>query len=100
GDVREGERRFEMVVKVDHGYDGDLQALAAIPLRARTGQLVPLGDVADLRFETGPALVNRDKLSRRLVVEFNVRGRDLVSTVEEVQGRLAAELALPDGYRV
>jgi len=99
GEVREGERRFPMVVKVDHGYSGDLRALATIPLRAPGGQLVPLGDVADLHFETGPSLVNRDKLSRRLIVEFNVRGRDLVSTVEAAQAAVAAKLELPPGYR-
>ena len=100
GVILEGERRFDMMVKVDHGYEGDLRALASLPLRARTGQLVPLGDVATLNFQPGPALVNREDQSRRIVVEFNVRGRDLVSVVEEVQATLRDRLTLPTGYRV
>jgi len=100
GVVLEGERRFDMMVRVDHGYTGDLRALAALPLRANTGQLVPLGDVASLEFHRGPALVNRDKQSRRVVVEFNVRGRDMVSVVADAQARVRAEVTLPPGYRV
>jgi cobalt-zinc-cadmium resistance protein CzcA len=99
GEVLEGDRRFEVVLKLDHRYDGDLGAIRALPLRASSGQLVPLGDVAEVRFETGPALVNRDKQSRRIIVELNVRGRDLVSTVADAQAALA-DLELPLGYRV
>jgi cobalt-zinc-cadmium resistance protein CzcA len=100
GVVLEGERRFDMMLRVDHGFTGDLRALAALPLRAQTGQLVPLGDVAELVFRRGPALVNRDKQSRRVVIEFNVRGRDMVSVVHDVQARIAETIALPAGYRV
>ncbi len=100
GVVLEGERRFDMTVKFDHGFAGDLSVLQTLPLRARTGEMVPLGDVATLRFESGPALVNREKQSRRLIVEFNVRGRDLVSTVEEVQAAVRGGVALPVGYRI
>ncbi len=100
GTILEGERRFGMMVRVDHRYHGDLRALAALPLRGPSGQLVPLGDVATLGFVPGPALVNRDKQSRRIVVEFNVRGRDLVSVVEDVQAALQGGLQLPPGYRI
>jgi cobalt-zinc-cadmium resistance protein CzcA len=98
-EVLEGERRFDMIVKFDHGFTGDLATLSAIPLRARAGNIVPLGDVATLHYTTGPVLVNRDKQSRRVIVEFNVRGRDLVSTVHDAQAALAG-LELPVGYRV
>jgi cobalt-zinc-cadmium resistance protein CzcA len=98
-EVLEGERRFDMMVKFDHGFAGDLATLSAIPLRARSGQIVPLGDVATLHYTTGPVLVNRDKQSRRVIVEFNVRGRDLVSTVHDAQAALVG-LELPVGYRV
>src|SRR5262249_48467849 len=60
GEVMEGERRFGVVVKTRHEFAGDLEALAALPLRAVTGQVVPLGDVAELRFSTGPAQVSRE----------------------------------------
>ena len=100
GRILEGERRFSMMVKLDHHFEGDLKALATLPLRGSTGQFVPLGDVARLELRRGPSMVNRDKQSRRIVVEFNVRGRDLVSVVEDAQAALSAGLTLPPGYRV
>ena len=60
---------------------------APLPLKSTCGQIVPLGDVAELALEHGPAQVSRDNQSRRLTVEFNVRGRDLVSAVEEARAR-------------
>ncbi len=99
GEVLEGERRFGLVVKLGYAFEGDLEVLRALPLKSMTGQIVPLGDVAELSFATGPAEVNRAKQSRRLVIEFNVRGRDLVSVVGDAQSRVQRELALPTGYR-
>ena len=100
GEVLEGERRFGIFIKTAHGFDGDLAPLRSMPLRSVSGQIVPLGDVADLSFVTGPAQVSRADQSRRLTVEFNVRGRDLLSVVEDAQNALARELSLPPGYRV
>jgi len=100
GVVFEGERRFSMKVKTAAPFDGDLDALAALPLRAVNGQIVPLGDVASLEFVEGPVQVNREKLARRLVVEFNVRGRDLVSVVREAQAAVRQHAQPAAGYRV
>jgi heavy metal efflux system protein len=99
GDVLEGERRFGIVVKTDHGYQGDPAALQALPLIALSGQVVPLGDVASISYFTGPAEINREAQSRRIMVEFNVRGRDLLSVVNEVK-RATGRVAMPTGYRV
>ena len=100
GFVLEGERRFGLMIKSRHGYAGDLAALRTLPLKSVSGQIVPLGDVAELRFTEGPVQISREKQSRRLTVEFNVRGRDLVSVVAEAQAAVAAAGALPVGYRV
>jgi cobalt-zinc-cadmium resistance protein CzcA len=100
GDVLEGERRFEIAVKTAHGYAGDLAALENLPLRSLSGQAVSLGDVASLSFATGPAQISRDAQSRRLTVEFNVRGRDLLSVVGDVERAVAQAVALLVGYRV
>ena len=111
GTVFEGDRRFGLVVKMGQMNEkdqaaerdqasGGLDALRAMPLKSTTGQVVPLGDVAEVRIEQGPALVNREQLSRRLTVEFNVRGRDLVSVVEAAQATVAREVVLPPGYRI
>jgi heavy metal efflux system protein len=100
GDVLEAERRFGIVVKTDHGYDGDLSVISALPLRSVSGQVVPLGDVAKLRFATGPAQISRDSQSRRITVEFNVEGRDLLSVVRDAQAAVAREVKVPTGYRI
>jgi cobalt-zinc-cadmium resistance protein CzcA len=99
GEVLEQERRFAIAVKTDHGFDGDLAPLLALPLRSLSGQVVPLGDVAELFFTTGPAQVSRESQSRRITVELNVRGRDLQSVVEDAQAAVAAAVKLPTGYR-
>jgi heavy metal efflux system protein len=99
GEVLEGERRFTIAVKTAHGFEGELAPLLALPLRSVSGQIVPLGDVAELLFTTGPAQVSRENQSRRITVEFNVRGRDLLSVVREAQAVTAARVKLPTGYR-
>jgi len=100
GEVLEGERRFGIAVKTLHGSHGELEPLESLPLKSVSGQIVPLGDVATLKFEKGPAQVSRHSQSRRLTVEFNVRGRDLLSVVRETQERIARGITLPTGYRV
>lgn len=100
GEVLEGERRFGLVVKMRTGYEGDLDALRALPLKAVTGQVVPLGDVARLELSTGPVEINREEQSRRIVVELNVRDRDLVSVVNDARAVVARSVQLPPGYRL
>jgi cobalt-zinc-cadmium resistance protein CzcA len=99
GEVLEGERRFGIVVKTNHGFSGELDPLRALPLRSVNGQIVPLGDVAELKFTKGPAQVSREAQSRRLTVEFNVRGRDMLSVVEEAQAAVKKGVKPPTGYR-
>ena len=98
GTVFEADRRFGIVVKMQGVTD--LDAIRALPLKSSTTQVVPLGDVADVRLEPGPAQVQRDQQSRRIIVEFNVRGRDLVSVVQAAQQAVAAQVTLPRGYRI
>jgi cobalt-zinc-cadmium resistance protein CzcA len=98
--VLEGDRSFAIRVKVTHEPHGDLEALASVPLRTMDGHVVPLGDVATLRFVEGPAVIDREGQSRRIVVEFNVRGRDMVSVVEDAKRALERDLDRPPGYRV
>jgi cobalt-zinc-cadmium resistance protein CzcA len=99
GIVREGDRRFEIAVKLD-GVDGDVDRVRALPLRSARGAVVPLGDVAKVEEITGPLIVNRNKLSRRITVEANVRGRDLVSVVDDARAAVHRDVALSAGYRV
>jgi cobalt-zinc-cadmium resistance protein CzcA len=100
GEVFEKDRRFAMVVRTALDYQGSLDVVRALPLKSALGQIVPLGDVADVGLETGPSLVNRDKQSRRLIVEFNVRGRDVISTVDDARAAVTSKVELPVGYRI
>ncbi len=99
GVVQEGDRRFSVVIKTAHGWSGEIGAFRALPLRSVTGQIVPLGDVAEVEFSSGPAQISRESQSRRLTIEFNVRGRDLLSVVGEARRAVAAAVHLPVGYR-
>jgi len=100
GVIREGERQFPLTVRLDRSLADDLGYIADTPLYSPLRHGVVLGELAELELVEGPALVNRSQQSRRLIVEFNVRGRDLVSTVEQVQQTLQRELLLPTGYRL
>jgi len=99
GAIREGDRRFDIAVKLDR-VDGDLERVRKLPLRSARGAVVPLGDVATVEAVTGPLVVNRNKLSRRITVEANVRGRDLVSVVNEAREAVERDVALPARYRI
>ncbi len=100
GEVLEGEKRFGIVLKLDRPFDGDLDSIRALPLFTGEGKLVPLGDVAEVRIDEGPAAVNRESLSRRLVVELNVRGRDMISVVREAERAVNARVKPATGYRI
>jgi len=100
GYVLEGERSFEIVVKTAHGFKGGLGPLLSLPLRSMSGQIVPLGDVASMSFATGPAEINRQAQSRRITVEFNVEGRDLLSVVHDARAAVAQRVKPPQGYRI
>jgi cobalt-zinc-cadmium resistance protein CzcA len=100
GVVHEGDRRFSIVVKTGHGFAGELEPLRGLPLRSVTGQIVPLGDVADLAFISGPAQISRESQSRRITVEMNIRGRDMLSVVRDAHLAIARDVKLPVGYRV
>ncbi len=99
GEMLEGERRFEIVVLTDTRFSGDPSAIATLPVKDGHGSVIPLGEVADVLLLEGPAEVNRAGQSRRLLVELNVRGRDVLSVVDDAR-RAAATMELPKGYWV
>nr|BAL55647.1 CzcA family heavy metal efflux protein [uncultured Bacteroidetes bacterium] len=96
----EGERRFDVVVRYDSTVRNNPERLRTLPLRTASGTLVPLEEVADIRSEFGPNQIQREAARRRIIVGFNVRGRDIASTVEELQQRVERELRLPPGYAI
>jgi heavy metal efflux system protein len=100
GQVREGERRFDLAVRLRDEYRDDPAKLATIPVRTPDGDRVPLGRVTRIREVSGPTTIQREGAKRRLVVQANVRGRDLGGFVDEVRQRIAREVELPAGYFV
>lgn len=100
GQVYEGERRFDIVVRYAAGARKDAKSLRALLVPTPGGQRVPLGALADVSLSEGPAQVSRENGSRFITVQANVRGRDVASYVEDVQEQIAERLELPPGYTV
>jgi cobalt-zinc-cadmium resistance protein CzcA len=102
GAIFEGDRRFDIVIRLPEPQRSDLEALARLPIalpRAAGGRTayIPLGEVAALELAPGPNQISREDGKRRIVVSANVRGRDLGSFVAEAQARLA-DVKIPPGY--
>ena len=97
-EVIDGRRRFQIVVRLPESYRRDRDALGSILLAAPAGEQVPLGRVAEIRRSSGPEVVHREDSQRRIVVQCNVRGRDMGSFVAEAQGRIQGAVDLPTGY--
>ena len=100
GTVFEGERSFPIVLRLAEAYRRDERALAGLLVATPRGERVPLATVAHLTTTEGPAAVQREWGRRRVVVQANVRGRDLGSFVAEARERIEREVALPPGYAI
>ncbi|AUN31880.1 CusA/CzcA family heavy metal efflux RND transporter [Niveispirillum cyanobacteriorum] len=100
GLVYQGDRRFDILVRLPDALRNDPDALATLPIPLTEGRTVPLGEVASIRFAEGPNQISRENGKRRIVVQANVRGRDIGSFVAEAQEKLAAQVAVPAGYWV
>jgi heavy metal efflux system protein len=98
GKVFEGLRRFDLVVMMDVDVM-DSDQMENIPVMTSTGYEVPLSLVADIEKIEGPASITREELKRRLFVEINIRGRDLVSYINEAIEKTSS-IELPEGYEV
>jgi cobalt-zinc-cadmium resistance protein CzcA len=96
GQIVEGQFRFPIVVRLPEGLRTGPEALAGIPLRSTAGEIVPLGRVADIDTILGPKYVTREWSERRVVVQCNVRGRDVGGFVAEAQGAIADRVELPE----
>ena len=98
GKVFEGLKRFDLVARLDLDVN-DSDQMENIPVMTSTGFEVPLSQVADIVKIEGPASITRESLKRRLFVEINIRGRDLVSYISEAQEKTSI-IILPEGYEV
>mgnify|MGYP000511513655 CR=1 FL=1 len=85
GMLQEGDRRFPITVRIDDRYKGDIQSLGSILVVSATGDRVPLGRLTKITSTEGPSTINREWAKRRVVIQANVRGRDVGSYVSELK---------------
>lgn len=111
GTIYEGEKKFDLVLRLDQDVR-NLESLKSLPIPVGTNAedngmsglsdegkpSIPLSQLADIVFEPAPAQVSHENGARRIYVGFNVKGRDIQSTVDEIQNLLDEKLSLPDGY--
>jgi HME family heavy-metal exporter len=94
-----GERKFDLVVRLDDEYREDLHRLQRLTVNLPDGGRVPLSEVASIRRDSGPNTINRENVRRRIVIQCNTAGRDLNSVVTDIQAKLAnIQATLPTGY--
>lgn len=100
GEVREGQRRFPLAVRLPDAQRTDPEALAQTLIPTATGSVLPLNRLARIRETHGPATINREWAQRRVTVQVNVRGRDVAGFVEEAREKIGAAVRLPEGYQL
>lgn len=100
GQVIDGNERYDIYVRLAESYRDSPEGIRDLVIRAPQGQLVRLGDVADIEIVTGPPQIRRDDVQRRVVVQANVQGRDMGGLVADLKEQIGAEIELPPGYVV
>jgi heavy metal efflux system protein len=100
GLIFEGERRYDLVVRLAENKRQSLEDVQNLYVTAANGQQIPLSQIADVRMVLAPNQIQRDNTRRRITVGFNVRGRDVESMVNELQQKVDAKIKFPPGYSV
>ena len=100
GIIFEGEKRFDLVVRLKDEHKTSIDDLKNIYVELPNGEQLPLKEVANISYQGGPMQISREGTNRRTYVGINVRGRDVESVVNEIQEKLDAQLDLPPGYYI
>ncbi|RJP37492.1 MAG: efflux RND transporter permease subunit [Phycisphaerales bacterium] len=100
GEVRQGQIRFPLTVRLPDEFRTDPEAVANLTIRTAEGALLPLHRLADVSLVEGPSTIQREWSKRRIIVQCNARGRDIGGLVADVQDRLASQIDWPPGYFV
>ena len=98
GVVYENDQSFDIVLRMDKDLRNDIDALRGLYIPLPNGGTVPLEQVATIGYEEAPSQITHDEGQRRIYIGFNVRGRDVQSTISDIQDRLNRNLKLPTGY--
>jgi cobalt-zinc-cadmium resistance protein CzcA len=98
GEVFEGQRRFPMQVRLEPAWRDDVERLRQLKIDDPTGRQIPISQLADIVIEDGPSEISRHAIRRRLLIQCNVRGRDLAGFVADARRTVAEQVTLPPGY--
>jgi Cu/Ag efflux pump CusA len=99
-DIYEGQRRFDLVLRLNQDFTQNIEGLRASLIDTYDGKKVPLEQVADIVSVTGPSTISRENVQRKVVVSANVSGRDIRSVVTDIQKNISETVNLPEGYRI
>lgn len=100
GDIYEGQRSFDLIVRFKSQYTQDIEGIKSALIDTKDGKKVPIEEVADIISIGGPNKVSRENVQRKLVIAVNVAEKDLTTAVQEIQEKLESEMSLPEGYRI
>ena len=100
GVIFEGERRFDLVVRLQEEERTSIENIRNLYVTLPSGSQIPLKEVAEISYQPGPMQISRDNTNRRTYVGVNIRNRDVKSVVEDIQTKLDAEFELPPGYYI
>lgn len=98
--VLEGQRLFPLRVWLDEPYRHNLDLVKRLLIDAPTGARIPISEVANIALVEGPSIVMREDVARRMVIQANTSGRDVVSIVNEAKDKIARSVKLPSGYYI
>ncbi|MBR9919295.1 MAG: efflux RND transporter permease subunit [Bacteroidetes bacterium] len=100
GQVHEGQKHFDIIVRYREGFRGSIENIQNALIDLPNGNRIPIREVATIHSVSSPNRISREDVQRKVVVSANVQGRDLRSTVNELQARVQEEINLPQGYRI
>ena len=98
GVIYEGEKKFDMVVRMNEAKRNDVEEIRQLLINTPSGAVIPLNQVANVDEVDGPNQIQRENTRRRIIVGFNVRGRDVQSVVEELKKKVSETIKFPTGY--
>ncbi|MFO7575116.1 MAG: efflux RND transporter permease subunit [Bacteroidales bacterium] len=99
-DVYEEERRFPIVVRLDDESRSTMEGIRSSLIDTHDGRKVPLSSVAEIESSSGPSVINRENVKRRIVISVNTDGRDVGSVVRDIKERINEEVTLPQNYHI
>ncbi len=99
-DIYEGQRRFDLILKLNSDFTGDMDGIRNALMKTADGRYVSLNEVADIISTSGPNNISRENVQRKLVVSANVSGGSLSKAVENIRKKIASDVQLPEGYRI